>query len=188
MNANCLCPGRTGRVSSRLLKSVIGFAVVCGLPAFAVSANEPADASGSSSSQPGRVQVAEHWHIEVVPGPSCGSSFIPRIERIARGGVEQKNAPVLKEPQNPVDRNKPASIRPASYVEVYHSIPFSRAEYEADPSYRHEATIEFLFGKMRRKVVVQSARPQNAITINNVVSFGPIADYPKTRSKGMWRP
>ena len=74
------------------------------------------------------------------------------------------------------------------YGDVYHSIPFSRAEYEADPSYRHEATMEFLFGKMRRKVVVQSARPQNTMTINNVVSLSPTADYPKTRSKGMWRP
>jgi hypothetical protein len=39
------------------------------------------------------------------------------------------------------------------YPQVYNSIPFSRAEYEANPSYRHDATMEFLFGKMRPTVI-----------------------------------
>lgn len=35
------------------------------------------------------------------------------------------------------------------YREIYASIPFDRAEYEANPSYRHDATLELMFGKMR---------------------------------------
>lgn len=39
------------------------------------------------------------------------------------------------------------------YRQVYNSIPFSRAEYDASPSYRHDATMEFLFGQMRPTVI-----------------------------------
>jgi len=39
------------------------------------------------------------------------------------------------------------------YLDVYKSIPFVRAEYEANPSYVHDATMEFLFGHMRPTVI-----------------------------------
>lgn len=39
------------------------------------------------------------------------------------------------------------------YAEIYNSIPFNRAEYNANPSYRHDTAVEFLFGKMRPTVV-----------------------------------
>jgi hypothetical protein len=35
------------------------------------------------------------------------------------------------------------------YRELYSAIPFDRAEYEANPSYRHDATLELLFGQQR---------------------------------------
>ena len=41
----------------------------------------------------------------------------------------------------------------AMYREVYDSIPFSRAEYNANPSYRHDATMEFLFNQLRPTVI-----------------------------------
>ncbi len=39
------------------------------------------------------------------------------------------------------------------YSEIYRSIPFNRAEYDANPSYRHDTAVEFLFGKMRPTVI-----------------------------------
>lgn len=39
------------------------------------------------------------------------------------------------------------------YREIYDSIPFSRAEYDANPSYRHEATMELLLGQLRPTVI-----------------------------------
>ena len=39
------------------------------------------------------------------------------------------------------------------YSEIYRSIPFNRAEYNANPSYRHDTAVEFLFGKMRPTVI-----------------------------------
>lgn len=43
-------------------------------------------------------------------------------------------------------------VDPDAYFDVYRSIPFVRSEYEANPSYRHEATMEILFGQMRPSV------------------------------------
>jgi len=45
------------------------------------------------------------------------------------------------------------NLSAASYLDVYRSIPFIRAEYDANPSYRHDATMEILFGQLRPTVV-----------------------------------
>lgn len=42
------------------------------------------------------------------------------------------------------------------YSQVYNTIPFSRAEYNANPSYRHDATMEFLFGQLRPMTINRS--------------------------------
>jgi hypothetical protein len=39
------------------------------------------------------------------------------------------------------------------YSEIYRSIPFNRAEYDANPSYIHETTMEMLFGQLRPTVI-----------------------------------
>lgn len=52
----------------------------------------------------------------------------------------------------PVVTPAPA-VDPAAYWCVYRTIPFIRTEYLANPSYRHEATMEFLFGQLRPTVI-----------------------------------
>lgn len=49
-----------------------------------------------------------------------------------------------------------------SYTDAYRSIPFSRAEYLANPGYRHDAAMEILFGQMRPTTVVKQM-PEGAI-------------------------
>jgi len=41
------------------------------------------------------------------------------------------------------------------YAEAYRAIPFNRAEYDANPSYRHEAAMELVFGQMRPTTIVK---------------------------------
>ncbi len=36
---------------------------------------------------------------------------------------------------------------PWLYSRIYQSIPFSRAEYQSNPSYRHQTTMSMLFGQ-----------------------------------------
>ena len=43
----------------------------------------------------------------------------------------------------------PQAVRSPSYMQIRRSIPFLRSEYEANPSYRHEATMELLLGQLR---------------------------------------
>jgi hypothetical protein len=40
-----------------------------------------------------------------------------------------------------------------AYQQIYNSIPFNRAEYDANPSYRHDTAVEMMFGQMRSTVV-----------------------------------
>ena len=53
-----------------------------------------------------------------------------------------------------------------SYMEIYASIPFIRTEYLANPAYRHEATMEIMFGQLRPTVVNKTA-PQPIIRRND---------------------
>lgn len=42
----------------------------------------------------------------------------------------------------------------AEYRRIYNSIPFSRAEYKANPNYRHDSTMEILTGNARHQTVI----------------------------------
>jgi hypothetical protein len=64
-------------------------------------------------------------------------------------------APAL--PDSPPEGTVPCTTIPATrvrdYRAIYDAIPFSRAEYDANPSYRHDATMEFLFGQLRPTLI-----------------------------------
>lgn len=47
-----------------------------------------------------------------------------------------------------------------SYREIYASIPFSRSEYDANPAYRHLATMEIMLGQLHPVIVAPVAPPQ----------------------------
>ena len=47
-----------------------------------------------------------------------------------------------------------------SYEEAYAAVPFSRTEYEANPTYRHQAALELLFGTLRPMTTVQNYTPR----------------------------
>jgi hypothetical protein len=56
------------------------------------------------------------------------------------------------------------------YQSVYDAIPFSRAEYDANPTYRHDATMEFLFGRMRPTVIQRTSAQVDVNMPETVVS------------------
>lgn len=65
-------------------------------------------------------------------------------------------------PPAPADPNGTVPKATQSYGDVYRSIPFSRAEYNANPSYRHEAAMEMLFGQLRPTTIVRYSQPDAA--------------------------
>ena len=64
------------------------------------------------------------------------------------------------------------------YQAIYQSIPFRRSEYLANPSYRHDTTVEILFGQMRQTVIHRHDTPQR------VVNPRPQLTQPYPLSKG----
>lgn len=61
----------------------------------------------------------------------------------------------------PAESPAPVEVNGRTYEAVYNSIPFNHTEYVANPSYRHEATMEILFGQLRPTTIVkeQAAQP-----------------------------
>lgn len=61
----------------------------------------------------------------------------------------------------PAESATAVEVNGRTYDDVYQSIPFNHTEYMANPSYRHEATMEILFGQLRPMTIVkeQSAEP-----------------------------
>lgn len=84
--------------------------------------------------------------LPVAPMPGAADAPTTTAEMPA---AEIPNAVVVPHVEPAVD---PLS-RVELYRAVYDSIPFSRAEYDANPTYRHDATMEFLFGQMRPTVI-----------------------------------
>lgn len=60
-----------------------------------------------------------------------------------------------------------------SYREIYNSIPFSRAEYDANPAYRHQATMEIMLGQLHPIIVAPPAPPRQATKREITVRFLP---------------
>lgn len=84
--------------------------------------------------------------------PASPDPFRPQPPQAQQPRPAQIPETEVAEPA-PADPNLPVivpqPVRTPSYMDVYQSIPFLRAEYEANPSYRHEATMELLFGQLR---------------------------------------
>ncbi len=74
---------------------------------------------------------------------------------------------VLANCEQPMSR----SINPGAYAEIYNSIPYSRAEYFANPAYRHEATMEIMFGQLRPRTVTQMSVPMTQTTQGFAIPF-----------------
>lgn len=108
-----------------------------------ISAQEAAPAeSQSAESQSAESQPTEEAipTAEAVPSPESTTQPPPPLM------TEGEAVPVTA----PIDCPPAMASR---YLEVYASIPFFRSEYVANPSYRHEATMEILFGQLRPTVV-----------------------------------
>jgi hypothetical protein len=72
---------------------------------------------------------------------------------------------------------------PKTYADIYSSIPYRRAEYLANPSYRHDTTMEILFGQLRPTVInrtdnpVRVVNPRPAFTKPYPISKGELYSY-----------
>ncbi|MCA8994513.1 MAG: hypothetical protein KDA88_21220 [Planctomycetaceae bacterium] len=109
--------------------------------------------------------IAEEEQLAVqfaVPAPSEPASSV--VEQTFDDGwvVQITPGPSRKQPELVVNGRK--------YSEVYASIPYRRSEYLANPSYRHDSTMEILMGQMRPTTIIRHDTP---VRINNDVKPTP---------------
>jgi hypothetical protein len=108
------------------------------VPATKLRAPSLATDAGQRSVQVAALQPAK-------PAPA------PADERLQAGSDGLQIVPAL-----------PGSVAPPgrpSYAQVYRSIPFSRAEYDANPSYRHETTMSLLFNQLPQMQIIKQQGP-----------------------------
>lgn len=131
--------------------------VLPAVTAMAASAEKKPDASGVVQGIVIRPRIAQPPEQTRGGGPDA-PLIVP-----ARSVESQATKPAAKEPNAETDApeapgQETPDFDPRRYREIYESIPFNRTEYEANPSYRHEATIELLLGEPRPKVVLRGPR------------------------------
>lgn len=96
---------------------------------FAIAA--VAAMSGDSVGAAEHVQVTDDWSIEITPAT-----------RAAVAATDAADADA-------------ASVDPGGYERIYAAIPFQRAEYNTNPGYRHDSTMEILTGNPRHQTIVR---------------------------------
>ncbi|MFO1096033.1 MAG: hypothetical protein U0992_22415, partial [Planctomycetaceae bacterium] len=127
---------------------------------------------------------ANPFGIAIVPeqaGDDAGPKLIPPAPEAAQVVVQaadpfQPPAPAVDALATPGDASaapgsvtivplaaSSATVNGRSYDEVYRSIPFNHTEYLANPGYRHDATMEILFGTLRPTTIVKDQQPQPII-------------------------
>ena len=81
----------------------------------------------------------DDWVMEIQPAVKLSSG--PSIPVEARSAVVGESASI--------------AIDPSAYSRIYNSIPFNRVEYDANPNYRHDSTMEILTGNARHQTIIQ---------------------------------
>lgn len=101
----------------------------------------PIDGSRSLPVQPAVYQLPEapQPDAEVLPAAAAEAPPAHTAEHPGEAFTPQHHATNAVDPWSRVEL----------YREIYNAIPFSRAEYDANPSYRHQATMELLMGQLR---------------------------------------
>ncbi len=96
----------------------------------------------------------------VPPPPPEGDAVVfpadaPSAEQLAVLQGDEADAGVLIRPAV-----RPLTVNDRTYEDIYRSIPYSYTEYLANPGYRHEATMEILFGQMRPTTIHKHYEPE----------------------------
>ncbi len=103
------------------------------------------------SSEAESVDATDEWVIEIAPAYRVQDAYTHT--EYAPAPITLPNTDDSGEVVQPV----PATVCTTpgdDYRRIYDSIPFNRAEYNVNPSYRHDSTMEILTGNARHQTVV----------------------------------
>jgi len=123
------------------------------------------------------------WTIVIRPAKRAPQAPAPEIDSASdiRPAINEEDAPAPESVSKPAQASReakpmgpelppqlvpqfsttlPAGPPRMTYAEAYAAVPFSRAEYEGNPVYRHQAALELMFGVQRPTTLVQNYTPR----------------------------
>lgn len=97
----------------------------------------------------------EEWSIQITPALKLKSDSVVvevrHVEHQADGQHQDAGQPILSGEQFA-----------SEYQRIYDSIPFNRAEFNRNPTYRHDSAMEILTGNARHQTIVKH-QPQQIV-------------------------
>lgn len=118
------------------------------------------------------------WIVTVLCSVACGTSFaevydvgdgwaievIPAVKRTDLNNVVFDDSVTVTEDVAADDGALPVVHQTCGqdYRRIYNSIPFNRAEYNVNPSYRHDSTMELLTGNARHQTILRHSTERPA--------------------------
>jgi len=121
-------------------------------------------------------EVVPAAKIDPIPAPTPQPNPVPPSPTPAT--VAADDLPVIVPRLCDMPTEKP--VLPAQvqqYREIYAAIPYNHVEYLANPSYRHDATMEFVFNQMRPTVIQRGTTNVYHHDMNDGYGYG----YPFSR-------
>lgn len=115
------------------------FTLTMATVALVIYATKSARSDDLKLSDPQAPVQQDNWVMEIQPAVKLQS--VPSIPLEARAAVVGEPASIV--------------IDPSAYSRIYNSIPFNRVEYDANPNYRHDSTMEILTGNARHQTIIQ---------------------------------
>lgn len=97
----------------------------------------------------------DDWSIQITPALKLNSEIVVSETQIVDQSVVSHQE----------EGHQPAMSREqfvSEYQRVYQSIPFNRAEYNRNPTYRHDSAMELLTGNARHQTIVKH-QPQQIV-------------------------
>ena len=178
-------------LSSCWLKTIVVtgvFCLLCEQPSLR-AAEESAPGRGASKPaiviRPANFDPADELaytrrHGEVEPGKPAGGRFWNNSADDLRAAVSGNvsTPPADAEGLGPVSAASGTTVPRMTYAEAYAQIPFSRSEYEANPSYRHDAALELMFGVLRPVTVMRHTMPYFSRYPDMIRYRYPVYPYP----------
>jgi|GEM_PF-4633806 len=110
--------------------------------------------------------VSEPLTASPIPSNPTPQSLVPAFPGSATAVQRPESTTVRFEKENWTMTISPgATASPAAdeYRRIYESIPYRRTEYLANPGYRHDATLERLFGQLRPTVIQRTDHAERVV-------------------------
>ena len=131
---------------------LLSAAVVCGSLCTA-SADEKPRPSGSKPAVKAPAKPSAKTTKPTAKVPATDLQIIPAAKVPVGGFPSPSAAKTSVKTATAAQTTLGAKESAASYQQIYRSIPFNRALYNANPNYRHDATMELLTGQSRTQTV-----------------------------------